>query len=738
MEIINKTLFPIAPYVGRVGFPKHSLTLIVKGTFDLVHKGTATISEEQLFPTGDELYSDDDEGDGSHFYGSDFAYFKPRADLLLAGKCCSPGGQPIQACKVTFGVGAQSKTLGVFGDRYWSQITKIIFDPQPFTEMELRYENSFGGEGFKKNPVGKGYGTLKHTDGMIKRPLPNIEDLKHLVDSPNSQPEPVGFGPVDSLWPQRYAKLGTYEGSWLKERWPWYPTDFDWGYYNAAPVDMQVEGYLNGDESLYFENLHPSISHYHSRLPGLRPRLFISKQDAARQDESLFFESDLNLDTLWVDMEAEKLVLVWRTVIEVLSEDYDEVGHVFMAAESMDDPRKTEEYYHDYFLKRFEQKDEAALDENPTDYEEFPETEDIDIDEEIKKVEDEIRVACIEAGIDPDQDIPEPTEEDKQEEIRILKELGIEPDVEKIPFTREMIMDRIARGEGFCGEDLSTIDLSGLDLQGVDFSDAILDGANFEKSILTKADFTNANLQKVSFVSANLKGAVLKDADLTLAVLTGADLSEADIQDAIFDQANLQNTLFDSCNAENVSFLGSDLTDASLKNMQGRAADFSKSKLVGADFRCAILIEASVEDAVGVGVNMKDADLSGLKASGKTNFSKGCFQKVLAPYSIWENAILDEADFSLSSMEGANFASASLKLAVFIGADLKFSRLSKADLYQAKCMTMNLFEATLEKANLTRTDFRASNMYGAEFLDSIIDGTMFGDANLKMTKLSKK
>ena len=141
------------------------------------------------------------------------------------------------------------------------------------------------------------------------------------------------------------------------------------------------------------------------------------------------------------------------------------------------------------------------------------------------------------------------------------------------------------------------------------------------------------------------------------------------------------------------------------------------------------LTEAGLEDADGVGINMRKANLAGLRASGKTNFSRGNFQKVTAPYSIWENAILDAADFSMSQMEGANFASASLKSAVFIGADLKYARLSKASLVMAKCMTMNLFEASLEKADLTMTDFRSSNIYGAEFLDAVTDGAKFENTN---------
>ncbi len=38
------------------------------------------------------------------------------------------------------------------------------------------------------------------------------------------------------MWTQRYSKIGNYKGNYLKERWPWFPKDFDWGYFNAAPA----------------------------------------------------------------------------------------------------------------------------------------------------------------------------------------------------------------------------------------------------------------------------------------------------------------------------------------------------------------------------------------------------------------------------------------------------------------------------------------------------------------------
>ena len=202
MEIINKTGVTIAPFVGRMNFPGHTLTLIVKGTFDLKHGDTATVSEEQLYPTGDE-FDPNDKQQQSVRYESDFAYYKPKADLLLVGKCHPPQGTLLTTSTATFQVGTKRTTHQLSADG-----------------------------------------------------------------------EPAGFGPLNKMGPQRSSKLGTYEDNWLKERWPWFPLDFSWEYYNAAPKNMQVSGYLRGDEPIICTNLHPEIPVYQTQLPGLRVRCF--------------------------------------------------------------------------------------------------------------------------------------------------------------------------------------------------------------------------------------------------------------------------------------------------------------------------------------------------------------------------------------------------------------------------------------------------------------------------------
>ncbi len=214
MEIISCTTYRFALVAGRIDHPEHSLTLVVKGAFDLSLGAKATPAEEQPFPTGNEFYPDDEEIQGAPRYESDFAYFKARADLLLVGKCHAPGGQPTPMCSATFRVGNKSKTLNVIGDRRWERrgLRWQATEPEPFTEMQLRYENGFGGEKNKKNPVGKGGHPVADDQGNEVHPLPNIEDPLDPIASRRSSPGPAGFGPLGRMWQMRLAKMGTYKG----------------------------------------------------------------------------------------------------------------------------------------------------------------------------------------------------------------------------------------------------------------------------------------------------------------------------------------------------------------------------------------------------------------------------------------------------------------------------------------------------------------------------------------------
>ena len=73
MRILNRTILRLACAPGRIGWPAHSLTLVVKGTFALRPGGTALPLEDQPWPGGDEPWPDDEEGAGAPRYEMDLA-----------------------------------------------------------------------------------------------------------------------------------------------------------------------------------------------------------------------------------------------------------------------------------------------------------------------------------------------------------------------------------------------------------------------------------------------------------------------------------------------------------------------------------------------------------------------------------------------------------------------------------------------------------------------------------------
>jgi uncharacterized protein YjbI with pentapeptide repeats len=134
-----------------------------------------------------------------------------------------------------------------------------------------------------------------------------------------------------------------YGNDYVERRWPWFPEDFDWTYFNAAPAALQIEGYLRGDEPVVLENLHPEHQRYGSRLPGLRVRCFVTR--VGERGEERFDEVEMRLDTLWIDGDAERLVLVWRGWTGVADEDFEEVRHAFIITEpTTEAPRGLDHY----------------------------------------------------------------------------------------------------------------------------------------------------------------------------------------------------------------------------------------------------------------------------------------------------------------------------------------------------------------------------------------------------------
>jgi len=733
VRVFNDTTYEFALVPGRVRFPGHSLTLVAKATFDLQHGGVAKLAKEQIPVAGPVPYEDAEHELAAPRYASDVACFKPKADLLLVGSCHAPGG-PTAHCEVEFRVGKTGRRLVVHGKRRWEGIFgSAISEPQPFTQQPLRYESAYGGEGFARNPTGMGHVRIDATEvGRTKIPLPSIEDPAHQIHMRTERPEPAGFGPIAEQWEQRKKHLGTYDEAWLKERWPWYASNFNWAFCNAAPESLQTE-YLRGDEELLLENLNPKHAKFTTRLPGRRVRCFMYETHG---DERAFREVSMFLDTLWVDADAGKVVLVWRGVAAVSSADLADVRSIFFMDEALTAPKSAQDCLLAFRKARsdweaeWESKEEPPPEIASAAEEELAESEPHDaeslqIAELQAKSQQDLRQTMMAGGIDPDNP-PVPTEAERREAIAFLRSQGAEiPDDTEPPdeskWTRaEVETHAQEESPSFEGEDLHGLDLSGLKLAGLNFAAANLEGANLAGADLTSAVFRGANLNQ-----ANLAGATVEKANFTEASLTGSDLAKVVGEWAVFHGARLLGANLADASLPKAIFQGATLAGAKLPRFKSPLGNLAGAQLPGTSLQEAHLQEADLTGADLSACDLSSANLAGASLN-KAQLTGANLERVQAQNAFFIEAKMNDARLTEGKFDGADFTRALLHRASLERAHLREATLEEADGRQAN----------LSKADLIGARAAAARFAGAKFRQARLDRSVWAGAALGTSDFS--
>lgn len=775
MQTKNLTPFLFGAKVTSLRPPQMQMAMIVRASFTLRPNEPLAAIESPLDQgpmTADVFRDDDEDRTGECLYASDFADFKLHAEVLLAGTCHTPGGRPMAECPVRFSVGSWSKSLLVVGRRTWTEkvFGAAISDPHPFTTMPLLYANSFGGPGYPHNPSGKGYGTPE---------LPNVEHPGARVRSKGDRPEPAGFGPLSPSWPQRAGKVGTqYGASWKKNRAPFYAEDFDWSYFNAAPPDQRLQGYLRGDEEIAFVNLHPDAPSFSARLPALRIRAF------AKDAKGIVREAPMQLDTLLADLDKDKIVLTWRGLAPVEQDDLADVRTVLIASEKLADPALPQAHYLE-LIEAFEanpldiekyvpggNKAVAALNAAAKDNAEHPErtpaeraqavlrNEDIfaivpeeqhgGMKEALARAKEQLAApppapvsappnagealgALLAKASDTVKQLRALTVKDSESSkgVEELEQLLEDPQVKRMLASVVPVRpEEIVPGADLAGRNLSRMDLSGRDLSGANLEGAILMGAN-----LGGARLAGANLKQAILGEANLERADLTDANLSKAMLAGArapgaNLKRATLDMAVFQKVDLEGATLAQATCQMMILSESNLTDANLKGCnffkafaEGAVferADFTEAKLVNCTFMRSkaeglTLTKASLTNTSFADTDLRRAKLVEARGEG-TNFSR---------------AVLEDADFSFAALPAAHFMESKATGAKFSGADLRRSEFYRACLDRADFLKANLLGANLNKAILNGTRFVEANLYDSRFLGASGKGCDFNGANLK-------
>ena len=308
MKIENKTLFHAEALPLIIPSGETALTIIVKATFEI--NSGAPAKEQQPIAFGDEFSEE-----GVVRYESDIIPVKPATDVALFAMAHAPDNLPAECVPVSVSVGPVQKKLMVFGERFWNHKgvlsrNYVKTKAKPFLTKPIVYADAFGGvdpdtgEYCPENLSGKGCYAPKSKTNLAGRPLPGIEDPRHLIRTIKDRPPPTGLGFYGRAWQPRAGYAGTFDDTWRKTRSPKPPEDFNPRFYNGAHSDLQVQGYLRGDEAVELINLTPTgRESFH--LPGIRPTCRVHAKTAPE------FIS-MRLDTLFIEPDENRFILVWR------------------------------------------------------------------------------------------------------------------------------------------------------------------------------------------------------------------------------------------------------------------------------------------------------------------------------------------------------------------------------------------------------------------------------------------
>ncbi len=715
---------------------------------------------------------------------------KSRGEFLATGYAFPPGVAPAATAAVRVQVGTLQKTLNVYGDRYWRTdrvLGRAPTEPAPFTRMPIGWETAFGGEGFDRNPRGKGYAPIETEEGVVF-PLANVELPGHSTASPETA-EPACFGPIDFTWPQRAAKAGTYDARWLAELFPGFARDMDWSIFNIAAEDQQQDAPFRGDEVVVVDGMHPQRPRLEGRLPGLVARCYVN---AASDEGEVFEEVQTRLTTVWLFPHAERYLLVYHGWREVRDEDGADVLQAVIAAERAGEP-KGSEHYRAVLAQRLD-PDEGAVhslresDLLPPNLPEEPdaaleemrglvETEGLLRKHQRLRQEQEVeqrRAFIASLGLDPDlhgpslppePDLPAPEEAPAvaarlkaEGEKRIEEEK--ERQKERNEWLRPLLLadgldadailaeaEQAVRGPPLftAAEEIAKLRALSAEMRAmgtpVDELDEYADSPEYNR-MFAEAE---QNMREAYRQMAHDQDAAERFSGDDAARSRSAALA------TLQSQGNLARANLTGFDLSGLDLRGVDLSGAWLEN-----ANLARADLEGADLSEAVLARADLTDANLTGAKLGKANL-GLsrmlrtRADGAT-LSEAILNRAQVEEASLRGALLDGADWTEAEVRASDLTQATLTGAIFMKNDLTGFRLVGADLGQCTFIEVDVNGVDFSGANLEGSTFLNSNGAGATFDGArmtecrFVEGCSFEGAsfrkavltrvNLRSTKLS--
>ncbi len=692
---------------------------------------------------------------------------KQRGELLVHGRCFTAGRVPRTAASVRAKVGPIDKKLYVIGDRTWRR-DGVPGDPEPFTEMPIRYTHAFGGEGYPPNPIGIGVAPVKESGREVHR-LPNIEHPDKLIKSKSDRPVPAGFGPYDLLWSQRWPKVGTYDAKWLREDVPGLAKDMDLSMWNAAPDDQKLaSGYFEGTEEILLENMHPEKPRQEGRLPNVIGRCFITQRTA---EGEVFREIPLRLDTVQLFPHHDRVVLSFRGLWQIAEDDGDDIVHLLIACDERAAPRPVE-HYQAVLERRLDPKREAI--ELLRDGDLLPPDApgkgggggDIDamfdltrsenllqknLAERARREAEKTRAAIVEAGGDPSLvPDPEPIElvsGPTFEELPGFIERSnrdLEDNQRKMDAAHEKALAETRQRYAAAGVDFDA-EVDKMQREGAGppkiSADKELERLRDVQTLCRNANVDTTELDAVLADPSTEQKLRQAEEEARNAYLMGAHLAQYRPARLVDPERSELRRRVAEAHAAGRSFARFDLTGADLSEMDLRGIDFTEAFLENASFARANLSGAKLARAVLAAADVSEADLTGADLTG-ANLGAANAKSAKLDEAQLEGAILAKSDFTGAMLHGVTFALADLSSVVLDGAVLTRTRWDRCILKGNQLRGCDLREATFTHAMLVEVDLRSANFANAilehaTLIKCTLDGASFLNADLRALRIGE-
>lgn len=707
------------------------------------------------------LDADDPAGDpeAALTKASEQAPTRPKADVLLIGSAHAPGGEPVAGVRTLLRVARPDgeivvdKEIDVVGDRVWlADGTRS--DTAPFTSIPMGWDRAFGGPGDAWNPAGRGKRSVE---------MPNLEVPDKPVTARDSGIPPICYAPINPAWRPRRDKLGSYGGDYAERHWPWLPGDFDWSYFNAAPADQQVDGFLRGDETIELRHLHPEHAELKTRLPGKRCRAFVLIRE--RDGSETFREVEMVMDTLTVLPDEGKVSVCWRGQTEARSLKLLEIEHLMMVTEDLGEPDKGLAHFRARLDRCIEKPHEVLLPEGVCDEIDAAMAEAEQAQKDAKSHESDAerrreeaatrRDAAIEEvrakGLDVP--LPEPAaspvppsrfdtingiEAQLDQGIAMLDRHGDAPEIEEarakllaqkaqIPEirvrmhathqrpTREELETAARDGTPMRGRDLTHVNASGARLAGLDLAGSLL-----EETDLSDADLSGVNFAGCAIVRTKFNGSTMHRVIMTRCVpvecsFDGADLSGATLTKGVLGVSTFPGARLAGADLSESMLAQADLKGTDLSRCRGDRAilfgsDFSGADLTHASLVNAVFMNATLEDATLFDSDLRRATFAGVKGA------RACFVAAdLQKASLNLGADFTGADFRLVQGAGATFQGSNLEDTWFGGAELTRSIFAESTMRGTEMVCVNAPLTDLSDAIIEDADFTHSNLFRSTF-----------------------